>query len=101
PPLGLVVLRVAVVVAPLGAPQFVAVQQHGYALRQQQGRDEVPLLAGAERQDLLVVGGSFHPEVRRGVVGLTVVVVLAVGLVVLVVVRHEVAQREAVMGGDE
>ena len=48
-----------------------------------------------------VVGRALDAVVPRAVVALAVVVVLAVGLVVLLVVGHEVAQREAVVGGDE
>src|SRR3954469_7268808 len=40
-------------------------------------------------------------EVPRPVMALAVPVLLAVGVVVLVVVRDEVAQCEAVVGGDE
>ena len=48
-----------------------------------------------------IVGRALGAVVPRSVVRFAVVAVLAVGLVVLVVVRHEVAQREAVVGGDE
>ncbi len=45
--------------------------------------------------------GAFDAAVPRPVVALAVVVVLAVGLVVLLVVGDEIAQREAVVRGDE
>ena len=48
-----------------------------------------------------IVGRPFDAAVPRAVVALAVAVVLAVGLVVLVVVRDQVAQREAVVRGDE
>ena len=48
-----------------------------------------------------VVGLALDAAVPGAVVVGAVAVVLAVGLVVLVVVGDEVAQREAVMGGDE
>ena len=47
------------------------------------------------------VGVAFFTAVPRAVVALAVVVVLAVGLVVLLVVGDQVAQGEAVVGGDE
>ena len=97
----LAVLRVGVVVALLGAAELVAVQQHRDALAQQQRRDEVALRSGPGAQDLGVVGRALDAVVPGPVVGLAVVVVLAVGVVVLLVVRHEVAHREAVVGGDE
>ena len=100
-PADLAVLGVGVVVAVLGAAQLVAVQQHRHALAEQQRGDEVALLAGPRLEDLGVVGRALHAVVPRAVVALAVVVVLAVGVVVLLVVGHEVAQREAVVGGDE
>ena len=100
-PADLAVLGVGVVVAVLGAAELVAVQQHRHALAEQQGGDEVALLAGARPEDLRVLGRALDAVVPRAVVALAVVVVLAVGVVVLLVVGHQVAQREAVVGGDE
>src|SRR5207244_3504346 len=97
----LVVLAVAVVVAALGPPQLVAVQQHRRALREQERGQEVALLAGAQREYHRVVGLALGAAVPGAVVRLAVVVVLAVGLVVLLVVGDEIAQGEAVVGGDE
>ena len=96
-----VVLAVGVVVAVLGAADFVPRKQHGYALRQHQGDEDVALLARAQGQDIGVVGGAFYTAVPGAVVVGTVAVVLAVGFVVLVLVGHQVAQGEAVVGGDE
>ena len=100
-PAELGVLGVGVVVALLGAAELVAVQQHRHALAEQQRGQEVALRARPQRQDLRVVGRSLDAVVPRAVVALAVVVVLAVGLVVLLVVGHQVAQGEAVVGGDE
>ena len=100
-PRDLVVLAVGVVVAALGAAQLVAVADHGHALADQQGGQEVAALAGAQRHDLGVVGLPLDTAVPRAVVRVAVVVVLAVGLVVLLVVGDEVTQREAVVGRDE
>ena len=97
----LVVLAVAVVVAALGPSQFVAVGDHRNTLGQQQGGDEVSLLAAAQSVDLGVVGRPLDAAVPRPVVALAVVVVLAVGQVVLVVVGHQITQGEAVVGGHE
>ena len=95
------VLGVGVVVAQLGATQLVAVQQHRHALREQQGGDEVALLAGAQRPHLGVVGGAFGAGVPRPVVRFAVAVALAIGVVVLVVVGDQVLDREPVVRGDE
>ncbi len=97
----LVVLAVGVVVAALGAAELVAAEQHRHALGEQQGGHQVAALTRPQRHDVGVVGGTLDAVVPRAVVRLAVVAVLAVGLVVLVVVRHEVVQREAVVGGDE
>ena len=100
-PRNLVVLAVCVVVALLRPADFVAADEHRHTLRQKQRGQEVPRLPGAERQDLGVVGRSFDAEIPRAIVALAVAVVLAVRLVVLLVVRNEIAQREAVVRGDE
>ena len=97
----LVVLAVGVVVAVLGAAGFVAHDHHRHALRQQQERQEVSDLAGAQRLDRRVVGVAFDAVVPAVVVVVAVAVVFAVGLVVLAVVAHQVVEREAVVGGDE
>ena len=100
-PAQLVVLAVRVVVAALRVAQFVAGEHHRHALRQHQRGDEVPLLAGAERNDLRVVGRPLDAAVPRGVVVGPVAVVLAVGRVVLVVVTDEVFEAEPVVARDE
>ena len=97
----LVVLRVSVVVALLRAAQLVAVQQHRHALAEQQRRDEVALLSRAQRVHHRIVGRALDAEVHRSVVVGAVLAVLAVGLVVLVVVADQIAQREAVVRGHE
>src|SRR5205085_2509023 len=59
------------------------------------------LLAPAQRQHAAVVGVALGARVPGAVVVGAVPVVLAVGLVVLVVVGDQVAEGEAVVGGDE
>ena len=56
---------------------------------------------GPEFVDGRVIGRALDPAVPRAIVALAVLVVLAVGLVVLLVVRGEVGQREPVVGGHE
>ncbi len=63
--------------------------------------EQVALLAPAQGHDLGVVGRALDAAVPRAVVVGAVAVVLAVGVVVLAVVGHEVGQGEAVVGGDE
>ena len=85
----------------LRAAELVAAEDHRHALRQQQRRQQVALLTGAQLVDLGIVGRSLGAAVPAAVVALAVAVVLAVRLVVLLVVADEVAQREPVVGGDE
>src|SRR5215468_4862873 len=97
----LVVLAVRVVVAMLGAPRLVAGQEHGDALGEEEGSEEVACLALPQRVHAWIVGGSLRAAVPRGVVVGAVTVVLTVGLVVLAVVGHEVREGESIVGGDE
>ena len=100
-PRGRVVLAVGVVVAALGAAALVTGGQHRHPAGEAQGRHQVGGLAPAQRDDLGIVGLALDAAVPRPVVVGAVTVVLAVGLVVLAVVGHQVAQREAVVCGDE
>src|SRR5262249_43654709 len=97
----LVVLAIRIVVAALGAAELVAGHDHRRALRQEQSRQEIAPLATAQRVDALVVGGALDAEAHRVLVIAAVAVGLAVGLVVLVLVRNEMVEREPVVGGDE
>src|ERR1700685_2132692 len=76
-PRNLVVVAVRVVIAPLGATEFVAGEQHRDAQRQEQRRDEIALLTRAQHADLaLVAGRAFNPAVPRSIVGLPVAILL-------------------------
>jgi hypothetical protein len=68
------------------------VQEHRHALRQEEGGEDVALLPLAQGEDLQVVGRPLDAAVPGAVVALAVVAALAVGLVVLLVVRDQVAQ---------
>ena len=97
----LVILAVDVVVALLGAAHLVSVRQHGDALRQQERGQQVALLPGAQREHLRIVRLALDPAVPGPVTAVAVLVPFPVRVVVLVVVRDEVAQRESVVGGDQ
>jgi len=96
-----VVLVVGIVVPELGAVHLIAAQQHRDPVGQQQGGQEITLLPGTQGQDGRVVGGPLGAAVPGAVVPVSVPVTLAVGLVVLVVIGHQVPQGKAVMAGDE
>ena len=95
------VLAPAVVVAPLAAAHLIAHQQHRHAAGQQQGAQQVALLAAPQRQHLRVGRWTFHAVVPAVVVVFAIAVVLAVGQVVFAVVGHQIRQGEAVVGGDQ
>ena len=100
-PRDLGVLGIGVVVAPLRASEFVAVQDHRHPLREQKCREEVALLSGAQAEDGRVIRRALHPGVPGAVLRLPVFALFAVRVIVLLVVRHEVGQGEAVMRGHE
>src|SRR5690606_16775891 len=100
-PCQLVVLAVGIVVAMLGVRQLIAAEEHGHALAEQEGGDEVALLSLAHGDDAGIVGGAFSAAVPALVVVGAVLVVLAVGLVVLLVVADQVLEAETIVGGDE
>src|SRR4051794_13442982 len=79
----LVVLTPRVVVAPLRSAALVAAEQHRGALREQQGGDEVALLAPAKCVDLRVVGRPLGTAVPRAVVIRAIAAIFEVRLVVL------------------
>src|SRR6516225_3314061 len=96
-----VVLAVGVVVAGLGPADLVTTKDHRYSLRDEQGGQQVANLPPAKGEDARVVGRAFNAAVPRAVVVAAVPVGLAVCVVVFDVVRHQVGEGEAVMGGDE
>src|SRR5208337_4549734 len=97
----LVVLAIGVIVPLLGVPDLVAGQEHGDALGEHQRDHEIALLALAKFENDRVVGRSLGSAVPAIVAARAVAVLLAVGLVMLVVVRDKVFEREAVVAGDE
>src|SRR5689334_1045812 len=96
-----VVLAVSVVVAALRVTDFVAGQQHGNTLREKQSREKSSLFLFAKVHDLRIISRAFGAAIPTVVVVRAVAVFFAVGLVVLVVVRHQIVEREAIMARDE
>ena len=95
-----VVLVVGIVVPALRLQELVAHAEHGHAGRQHQQGKEIAHLPAPQlshgRRDVAV---AFPAAVPAEFV-VTVLVVLAVRPVLLVAVRHQVVQREAVMRSD-
>ncbi len=95
------VLAVRIVVATLGASQFVTSGDHRDTGGEQQARHHVLDLAVTEVVDAGVGGFTLDATVPGAVVVRAVPVALTVVLVVLHVVRDQVTHGEAVVGGDE
>ena len=85
----------------LGAAAFVAHRKHGDTLADEEHHDGVFLLAQTQGVDGGLAGHSLDPAIPTGVVIRAVVVVLAVAEIMLLGVRNEIAQGEAIVGGDE
>jgi len=99
-PADLIVLAIGIVIAALGLAHLVAHQDHGHAHREQRRGQEVLHLPVPE---LLHPDRPWGPLRRSSssVVACTVTVALAVRLIMLVVVRNEIVQGEAVVAGHE
>ncbi len=82
-------------------PNSSPAEQHRHALRQQERCEQVARLPQSQRADFRIVGRPLGAAVPAAVVILAVAVVVLVRFVVLLVVAHQVAQREAVVRGDE
>ena len=100
-PRNVVVLTIGVIVAALRPPPFIAREQHRHALREQQRHEEIFLLLASQRQHVRARRFAFRAAIPRAVMAFAVAVVFAVGGVLLVIVRDEIAQREAVVRRDE
>src|SRR5262249_40815458 len=87
--------------AVLRSSQLVAGEQHRHAEREHQRREEIALLASAERDDRRVLGRPLDAAIPAEIAVVPVAILLAVRLVVLLVVADEVGEGEPVMGGDE
>ena len=94
-----IVLTVNIIIALLGAGYFVTVGNHGGALRQQEGGEEVTALLVPQLVDGRVVGGAFHATVPRPVMGFPIPIVFPIGQVVLGIVADQVVEGEPVVGG--
>ena len=96
-PAEIAVLAVTIVVPHLTAAEFVAGQQHGRSVRQEERGEQVAFLSLSGEVDTLVLGRSFHAVIEAAIVAVTVLIVLLIGIIMLVVIGNEIVQREAVM----
>ncbi len=91
-PAHLIILAVGIVVATLGAADFVAHHKHRHPQRQECDREKVLHLSIAQALDSRVVAGTFDAAVPAPAVVGAVAVLLAVGFVVFVVIGDEVVE---------
>ena len=94
-------MAVRVVVPPARVPVLVPHQHHGCALAHHKRQVEVFHLTPTQVLDGVVHALALAAVVPRVVVVAPVAILLAVGVVVFVVVRHQVSQREPVVRGYE
>ena len=94
------VLAPRVVIPSLTAPDFIAHQQHRDTTTQQQGAEQIALLASSQCLDSAIAARPLDSVIPAVVVILPISVVFTIGQVVFVVEAHEVQQAEAVMGRD-
>lgn len=67
-------------------------------MREKQGGQEIAFLLLAYRIDAFVVGWPFCAIVTGAVIIMSVIIIFAIGFIMFVVIRHQIVQREAVMG---
>ena len=99
-PADLVILAIGVIVAVLAVADLVARQQQRHALREKQAGKLIALAPPAHRENGRIVGCAFDAAIDAQIVVRSVAIVFAVGLIVLVLVAHQVFEREAVVHGD-
>jgi len=86
-----VVLAIGVVIPLLGVVDFIAVKQHGHALREQESGKKVPLLTGSKQENPRIVCRPLCTAIPAVVVIRPIPVALAVGLIVFVIVTNEIS----------
>src|SRR5262252_7865439 len=95
-PTDLIVLTIGIVVPALRAPDFVAHEQHWRTESEQRQHEEVLDLPITQGLDGWIISRSFHAAIPADVEVGPVPVVLSVRLVVLLIVRDQVVERESV-----
>ena len=100
-PVPLLVMAVGVVVALLGAVDFVTHREHRHSLAQEEQRHCVALETRPQGLHGRIIGLPLHSAVPTVVVVGPIAVLLGIGKVVLVVVAVEIAQGKTVVTGQE
>ena len=87
--------------SPLGSAHLVAHKQHGHAADNSSSAKKFLTCRLRSASTDRIFGGSLHAAVPAQIVVGAVAVVLAIGFVVLSVVRDEIVESEPVMAGHE
>jgi hypothetical protein len=85
-----VVLAIGIVVATLGAPQFVWAQQHRHTPRGQQGQEEVLDLTLSEGFHARIGRLALRAVILTEILVHPILMVLTVGFIVLVAITHQI-----------
>lgn len=64
-PANVVVLTICIVVAALGAAQFIASADHRHSLREQQRGQQIPFFAFPELGDRGILSSAFHAVIQE------------------------------------
>ena len=95
------VLTIGVVVAVLGAPEFVASSQHDRAGRGEQRAQQRAQVGGAAGEHLRIIARPFNAAIPRMVLTVAIAPCLTIRIVVAMGIGDRVSQREPVMRGEE
>src|SRR5579863_9217208 len=96
-PARFVVLAIGVVVAGLRTADLIAHSNHRYAEREHGKRQEIPDLPVSQFLYAGIVRSTLDTAVPASIVIGAITIALAIGLIVFLVIRDEVVERQAVV----
>ena len=96
-----IILAVRIIIALLRTPHLIAHQQHGNTLRQGQHAQKIALLNQSGMQDRELIAGPFHTVITTVIIMTPVTIILTVGVVMLVLIAHQVLKGETIMSSDK
>src|SRR6266496_2735716 len=100
-PTDLVILAVGIVIALLRSSNFITGKDHRNALRKHKYGHTILDLTLAQGPNCCIIRLPFHATIPTHIIIAAIPVVFTVGLIVLVVIGHQIIQGEAIMTGDE
>src|ERR1700733_8734147 len=100
-PAHLVILAIGIVVAALGSAELVAPKQHGNSTRNKQRQQEIFDQAGSHALDYRIPAGPLHAAIVAVVSVVSIAAKLAVFVIVLLPVAHQIVQCEPIMASNK